>query len=246
MPDRPEWLVIRRESNGRLNYSLSNAAPDSTPEQLAWMKCQRYFIERANQDAKSELGWDEFQAQKYRAWEHELALTVLASWFVAETKLDWARQFERDPGLVREFEVEVLPRLSTANVREMPRAIRLRRAAAPTDARAGNRSRRRAPRQLSAPPPSARAPSRRARPTATAPILVGMPPWPVPSSRLEWARSLGRQLDFSVAALLGGRLGSRCPAPSSRQPCLRLLRLTQPGIPCTYFPTVAARKTGPG
>jgi SRSO17 transposase len=122
VPDRPEWLVIRREANGRLNYSLSNATPESTPEQLAWLKCQRYFIERANQDAKSELGFDEFQAQKYRAWEHELALTVLASWFVAETKLDWARQFERDPGLVREFEVEVLPRLSTANVREMLRA----------------------------------------------------------------------------------------------------------------------------
>lgn len=122
VPDREEWLVIRREANGRLNYSLSNAAPDSTPEQLAWMKCQRYFIERASQDAKSELGWDECQAQKYRAWEHELALTVLASWFVAETKLDWARQFARDPALAREFEVEVLPRLSTANVREMLRA----------------------------------------------------------------------------------------------------------------------------
>ena len=49
VPDRPEWLVIRRETNGRLNYSLSNAAPESMPEQLAWMKCQRYFIERATQ-----------------------------------------------------------------------------------------------------------------------------------------------------------------------------------------------------
>ncbi|MCL4508567.1 MAG: IS701 family transposase [Chloroflexi bacterium] len=122
VPDREEWLVIRREANGRLNCSLSNATPDSTPEQLAWGKCQRYFIERANQDAKSELGWDEFQAQKYRAWEHELALSVLASWFIAETKLDWARQFGRDPTLARQFEVEVLPRLSTANVREMLRA----------------------------------------------------------------------------------------------------------------------------
>jgi len=122
VPDRPEWLVIRREANGRLNYSLSNAAPESTPEQLACLKCQRYFIERANQDAKAELGWDEFQAQKYRAWEHELALTVLASWFIAETKLDWARQFERDPALAGEFALEVLPRLSTANVREMLRA----------------------------------------------------------------------------------------------------------------------------
>jgi hypothetical protein len=27
--------------------------------QLAWWKCQRYFVERANQDAKSELGWED-------------------------------------------------------------------------------------------------------------------------------------------------------------------------------------------
>jgi SRSO17 transposase len=122
LPVSEEWLVIRWEASGRLNYSLSNAPADSALEQLAWLKCQRYFIERANQDAKSELGWDDFQAQKYRAWEHELALTVLASWFIAETKLDWAKQFQRDPSLAREFEVEVLPRLSTANVREMLRA----------------------------------------------------------------------------------------------------------------------------
>jgi SRSO17 transposase len=122
LPVSEEWLVIRRESSGRLNYALSNAAPESTVGELAWLKCQRYFVERANQDAKSELGWDEFQAQKYRAWEHEVALTVLASWFIAETKLDWASQFARDPGLAQEFAVEVLPRLSTANVREMLRA----------------------------------------------------------------------------------------------------------------------------
>ncbi len=122
LPVSEEWLVIRRESSGRLNYSLSNAPADSSLEQLAWMKCQRYFVERANQDAKSELGWGEFQAQKYRAWEHELALTVLASWFIAETKLNWAERCQRDPSLAREFEVEVLPRLSTANVREMLRA----------------------------------------------------------------------------------------------------------------------------
>jgi len=82
----------------------------------------RYFVERANQNAKAEMGWDEFQAQKYRAWEHEVALTVLASWFVAETKLDWAQQFPRDPCLAQQFELAILPMFSTANVREMLRA----------------------------------------------------------------------------------------------------------------------------
>jgi hypothetical protein len=79
-------------------------------------------IERSNQDAKSEFGWDEFQATKLLAWEHQLALTILAHWFITETRLDWARRFQRDPTLLAQYEVEVLPTLSVANVRAMLRA----------------------------------------------------------------------------------------------------------------------------
>ena len=89
---------------------------------LATRKCQRFFIERANQDAKSELGWDEIQSTKFLAWQHHLALTILAAWFIAETKLDWALQFARDPDLLEQYEVEVLPALSVANVRALLRA----------------------------------------------------------------------------------------------------------------------------
>jgi len=92
-----DWLVIREEAQDRYSYALCNATADTSLAQLAWWKCQRYFIERANQDAKSELGWDELQAQKYRAWHHHLALTVLASWFIAQTRLDWAQSYPRDP-----------------------------------------------------------------------------------------------------------------------------------------------------
>ena len=51
-----------------------------------------------------------------------MALTVLASWFVAETKLDWATEGQRAPDLARQLELEALPMLSTGNVREMLRA----------------------------------------------------------------------------------------------------------------------------
>ncbi|KJU83546.1 transposase family protein [Candidatus Magnetobacterium bavaricum] len=80
-----EWLIIRKESAKKHSYALCNASPDTAIQKLAWWKCQRYFIERANQDAKSEIGWDEFQAQKYRAWQHHLSLTTLACWFVNAT-----------------------------------------------------------------------------------------------------------------------------------------------------------------
>jgi SRSO17 transposase len=117
-----EWLLVRRTSQGKCSYTLSNAPPDTPLERLAALRCQRYWVERANQDAKSEAGWDELQAQKYRAWEHHLALTILATWFVAETKLDWTRDHPRDPSLVTDFATDRLPDLSVANVRAMLRA----------------------------------------------------------------------------------------------------------------------------
>ena len=51
-----------------------------------------------------------------------MALTILAAWFIAETKLDWAADHDRDPALLDEYEIDILPALSVANVREMLRA----------------------------------------------------------------------------------------------------------------------------
>jgi len=118
---REEWLLIRQDKR-RTTYSLSNAPVDSSLLTMAERKSQRYFIERSNQDAKSEFGWDEFQAIKYNAWEHHLALTIMANWFVTETKLEWAQKYERDPELLEKYETDVLPALSVANVRELLRA----------------------------------------------------------------------------------------------------------------------------
>jgi SRSO17 transposase len=74
---RQEWLLIRKDP-AQITYVLSNAPEDISLEQMAWRKSLRYLIERSHQDAKDELGWDEFQARKYRAWGHHLALTILA------------------------------------------------------------------------------------------------------------------------------------------------------------------------
>jgi SRSO17 transposase len=131
---RAEWLVIRRNSDGDCSYTLLNA-PTDTPQAwlIAW-SCRRYFTERTFEDAKTEIGWDEFQAQKYRAWEHHLALTAAALWFVAQTKWAWAQMYRRDPALAHQLEVEVLPALSTANVRELLKAVLPLRQLTPAEA----------------------------------------------------------------------------------------------------------------
>ena len=117
----PEWLLVRKDP-GQITYVLSNAPEDISLETMAWRKTHRYLIERSNQDAKSEIGWDEFQARKYRAWQHHLALTILSTWFIAETRLDWMQRFKQDPNLLITYEVDILPDLSVANVRELLRA----------------------------------------------------------------------------------------------------------------------------
>jgi SRSO17 transposase len=120
---RQEWLVMRIERNGDHTYAFSNAPHDASLQYLAELLCGRYFVERVIQDAKDEQGWDEFQAQKYLAWEHHAALTACALWFIATTKLSWAKECQRDPELLQQLALEVLPALSTANVREMLRSV---------------------------------------------------------------------------------------------------------------------------
>jgi hypothetical protein len=119
---RAEWLVVREERNGKRYYALCNAPADTPIEQLADWRCQRYFVERTIQDAKDEMGYAEFCAQKYLAWQHHAALTALATWFVAQTKYEWSQTYARDPRLFKEFQMDVLPALSTPNIRLMLRA----------------------------------------------------------------------------------------------------------------------------
>jgi hypothetical protein len=49
-------------------------------------------------------------------------LTILAAWFIAEVRLDWVSRYQHHPDLLAHYQVEVLPALSVANVRELLRA----------------------------------------------------------------------------------------------------------------------------
>src|SRR5262249_651395 len=70
---RAAWLVIRRDAEGDGSYTRRNAPADPPAPYLMAGSCQRYCTERPFEDAKTEMGWDAFQAQQYRAWEHHVA-----------------------------------------------------------------------------------------------------------------------------------------------------------------------------
>lgn len=88
---RRRWLVVRQEQDGTYKYSLSNAAPGTSWERLAFMQTQRFWIERAFQDAKSELGLADYQVRGWRGWHHHMAMVCLAMLFIAKERLAQAR-----------------------------------------------------------------------------------------------------------------------------------------------------------
>ena len=88
-----------------IKYSFTNANFDQyTPEALAYMQSQRYFVESCIKESKYILGIDQFQTRKWLAWQHQVALNFLVSSFVLKEKL---------------LNFETAPLLSARDIKEM-------------------------------------------------------------------------------------------------------------------------------
>jgi SRSO17 transposase len=83
---RRRWLVVRQEQDGTFKYSLSNAAETVSWERLGYMQAQRFWIERAFQDAKSELGMADYEVRSWNGWHHHMAMVCLALLFAVEER----------------------------------------------------------------------------------------------------------------------------------------------------------------
>ena len=85
-------LVIRKTKSGKatveIKYSFTNANLEQyTPEALAYMQAERFFIEHCIKEAKDILGLDQFQTRKWLAWHHQVALNFSVSSFILKEKL---------------------------------------------------------------------------------------------------------------------------------------------------------------
>lgn len=83
-------LIIRRDADGSFKYSLSNSPADTSWERLAYMQGQRFFIERAFEDAKSELGMAQYEVRGWRGWHHHMTLCCLALLFTLKERIAYA------------------------------------------------------------------------------------------------------------------------------------------------------------
>jgi len=91
----PEWasgprrrqLVIRQDQDGGMKYSLTNLPSGLSWERYGYVQGQRFWVEHAFHEAKSQLGMAQYQVRVWRGWHHHMALVCLAMLFVLREKL---------------------------------------------------------------------------------------------------------------------------------------------------------------
>lgn len=89
-------LVVSRKQNKNqteakgfeYKYAFSNASIQAySLDELAYMQCQRFWIEHAFREAKQELGMADYQVRGWLAWHHHMALVMMAMAFTLSEKM---------------------------------------------------------------------------------------------------------------------------------------------------------------
>ena len=84
---RKRTLVITVSE--KTKYSLSNAAKEEyINKEWAYFQCSRYWVERCFDDCKNELGMSDYQVTGWLAWQHHMALVLMASLYILKLKLE--------------------------------------------------------------------------------------------------------------------------------------------------------------
>jgi SRSO17 transposase len=85
---RCRWLVATCEHlGGEIKHSLSNASEETNLDRLIFMQNHRYWVERAFEDGKGEVGMADYQVRKWMGWHHHMAIVMLAMLFILKEKM---------------------------------------------------------------------------------------------------------------------------------------------------------------
>ena len=81
-------LLVTRdvEQPDQWKYSLSNAPDSVSDEELVRQKAQRFWIERQFEDAKGQVGMNQYQVRGWRGWHHHMALVSVAMLFMLQER----------------------------------------------------------------------------------------------------------------------------------------------------------------
>lgn len=107
-------LVISTHLDGsELKVSLTNDL-DADHTVLIYRQVQRYWVERAFQDAKDAIGMTQYQVRGWRAWHHHITLTIMALHYILIQKV----QHQKDLPLLSCHDIKFYMALNLPNKTE--------------------------------------------------------------------------------------------------------------------------------
>ena len=87
LPGPEVWVLLRYKVTGedelpKVKYYLSNAPADTAIEELVRVCGMRWPIESCFEEAKGELGMDQYELRSWAGWYHHMTLVILAHHFL--------------------------------------------------------------------------------------------------------------------------------------------------------------------
>ncbi|MCY7345345.1 MAG: IS701 family transposase [Pyrinomonadaceae bacterium] len=87
--EEAQVLISRKLDQTEIKYSLCDAPVGKLNVETAlFRQMQRYWIERGFQEIKEQIGLHQYQVRGWRAWQHHIALTMMALHFILETQIE--------------------------------------------------------------------------------------------------------------------------------------------------------------
>jgi SRSO17 transposase len=87
--EEAQVLISRKLDRTEVKYSLCDEPSRKLSVEIAvFRQMQRYWIERGFQEIKEQIGLHQYQVRGWRAWQHHIALTMMALHFILETQIE--------------------------------------------------------------------------------------------------------------------------------------------------------------
>jgi len=94
LPVTELWLILRRnlDDPSVIKYYFSNAPADMPLMEFVRMSGMRWPIETIFEEAKGEVGFDQYEMRSWRGWHHHMLLVSLAHHFLVRLRIRFQEQ----------------------------------------------------------------------------------------------------------------------------------------------------------
>ena len=83
----PQWLFLRKNTDGQIKYAISNAPEDISFAELINASTMRWPIEQCFQEGKDQVGMDYYEHRSWPAWHRHMTYVFLALHFLLRLRL---------------------------------------------------------------------------------------------------------------------------------------------------------------